>query len=237
MYHFPVEEDRIRYAVEHTEVLKEPRRALSTFGTSNIHYFLLTEPVYKEEAAREKETVIREGNVVAERPRIITPDYLLNLEGFSKEARRYFEMARQELGAHAAGLLYTYKNQPENLTIVSEDLLQVSERLKEMVEKDNKPLTAILKGVDELWDVSILKFIFSLTRRSLPGHVDEMGRKGYFEVDRRGLPAGARQRIDEMFAQVKEGTLEPRQLKAELDHWGVFDEYEDRFLSLFRKGA
>ncbi|MBI4333997.1 MAG: hypothetical protein HY673_22265 [Chloroflexi bacterium] len=231
-----MEEERIRYAVEHTEVLKEPRRSLSTFGTTNIHYFLLTEPVYKEPGSPEKETVIREGNVVAERPKIVTPDYLLNLEGFSKEARQYFEMARREVGPHATGILYAYKNQPENLTIVSEELLQVSERLKEMIEKEDRPLTAILKGVDELWDVSILKFIFSLTRGSVPGHVEEMGRRGYFDVDRRGLPAGARQRIEEMFTMVKEGRLEPGALKTELDRWGVFDEYEDRFLALFRRG-
>ncbi len=228
-------EDRIRYAVEHTEVLKGPTRALSTFGTTNIHYFLLTEPVYKEPEGRDKETVIREGNVVAERPKIITPDYLLNLEGFSKEARQYFEMVREELGGGVAGLLYTYKNQPENLTIVSEDLLQVSRRLQEMVEKEQRPLTAILKGVDELWDISILKFIFSLTRTSLPHHVGEMDRRGYFEVDKKGLPAGSRQRIEEMFALVKDGRMEPRELKTELDRWGVFDEYEDRFLGLFRR--
>lgn len=232
-----MEEDKIKYAVEHTEVLKGPKRSLATFGTTNIHYFLLTEPVYKEPGSPGKETVIREGNVVAERPKIITPEYLLNLEGFGSEARRYFEMIRQELGPHAAGLLYTYKNQPENLTIVSEDLVMVSERLKEMIDRENKPLTAVLKGVDELWDVSILKFIFSLTRGSLPRHVEEMGRKGYLEVDKKGLPAGARQRIEEMFALVKEGRLQPRELKAELDHWGVFEEYEDRFLALFRRNA
>ncbi len=110
-----MEEDRIRYAVENTEVLKGPSRSLSTFGATNIHYFLLTEPVYKESGSGVKETVIREGDVLAERPKIITPDYLLALEGFSSEARQYFEMVRHELGGSAAGLLYTYKNQPQNL--------------------------------------------------------------------------------------------------------------------------
>ena len=31
------------------------------------------------------------------------------------------------------------------------------------------------------------------------------------------------------------GELAPNLLKAELDRWGVFKEYEDRFLDLFRR--
>lgn len=230
-----MDEERIKYAVEHTEVLKSPRRALATFGATTIDYFLLTEPIYREPSSSEKETVIREGKVVAERPRIITPTYLLNLEGFSEEARQYFEMVRQEVGPHTPGLLYSYKNEPANLTIVSEELMQVAERLKEMVDKEDRPLTAILKGVDEAWDVSVLKFIVGLMRSSVPHHVDDMGRRGLFEVDKRGIPVGAKLRIEELFVGVQEGVLEPRELKAELDHWGVFDEYEDRFLALFRR--
>ena len=61
-----------------------------------------------------------------------------------------------------------------------------------------------------------------------------MGSMGYFDVDRRGVPHGARQRIEEMFAMVKNGELEPADLKIELDRWGLFGQYEDRFLSLFR---
>ncbi len=230
-----MDEDKIKYAVEHTEVLKSPKRALATFGSTTINYFLLTEPIYTEPGSSEKETVIREGKVVAERPKIITPTYLLNLEGFSEEARHYFEMVRQEVGPHTPGLLYSYKNEPANLTIVSEELMQVAERLKEMVDKEGRPLTAILKGVDEAWDVSVLKFVVGLMRSSVPHHVDDMGQRGFFEVDKRGIPSGARQRIEELFAGVVEGSLEPRELKAELDHWGVFDEYEDRFLALFRR--
>jgi hypothetical protein len=229
-----MDEDKIRYAVEHSMVLKGPKRSLAAFGATNIHYFLLTEPVYQEPGTSQGETVIREGKVVAERPKIVTPTYLLNLEGFSAEARQYFEMVRREAGPHAPGLLYTYKNEPANLTIVSENLLSVAGRLTEMIDKEDRRLTAILKGVDELWDISVLKFIVDLMKSSMPRHVEEMGRRGFFEVDGRGLPGGARQRIEELFAMVKEGRLEPRHLKDELDRWGIFDEYEDRFFALFR---
>jgi hypothetical protein len=78
---------RIEYAISHTEVLRPPRQTLSTFGTTNIYYYLLTEPAYKELAHDVAETVIREGRVIAERPRIVTPYYLCHVEGFSADAR------------------------------------------------------------------------------------------------------------------------------------------------------
>jgi hypothetical protein len=43
-------------------------------------------------------------------------------------------------------------------------------------------------------------------------------------------------RIDELFRRVSRGELEPRELKEELDRWGLFEEYEDRFLAIFKKG-
>ena len=51
----------------------------------------------------------------------------------------------------------------------------------------------------------------------------------------RGLPRAARARIDELFGGVARGEVKPSDLKAELDRWGAFREYEDRFLDLFRR--
>jgi len=89
-------EDRIRYAVEHTEVIRPPKQTLATFGIANIYYYLLTEPVYTELMGTGEETVVREGRLIAERPKIVTPYYLSRTEGFSSEAVRYFEALIKE---------------------------------------------------------------------------------------------------------------------------------------------
>ncbi|HJX70071.1 MAG TPA: hypothetical protein VJ441_03145, partial [Dehalococcoidia bacterium] len=76
-------EERIQYAIEHTEVVRPPRQDLATFGITNVYYYLVTEPVYAELLGKAEETVVREGRVIAERPKIVTPYYLLNLfDGF-----------------------------------------------------------------------------------------------------------------------------------------------------------
>src|SRR5690606_40409277 len=58
-----------------------------TFGISDIHYYLLTEPVYTDITGNTEETVVREGRVIAERPKIVTPYYLVNLFQRSEERR------------------------------------------------------------------------------------------------------------------------------------------------------
>jgi hypothetical protein len=231
-----IDDERIREAVRHTEILRPPKQSLATFGTTNIHYYLVTEPAYSELVKGTKETVIREGKVIAERPRIVTPYYLSRLEGFSSEAKRYFDMLINTHGPNAPGLFYTYKNEPKELTIVSDNLLSVVDKLNDDIDKRGDPLTSIIRGQDELWDIALMKFIYEMTRSSLSDNLLQLGTRGLLDIDSRGIPTDARVRIEELFQLALKGEIEPRELKEELDRWGVFDEYEDRFFAIFKKG-
>ena len=231
-----IDDERIKYAVEHTEILRPPKQSLSTFGTTNIYYYLVTEPAYAELVKNVTETAVREGRVITERPRIVTPYYLSRLEGFSPEARRYFEALVKTHGASAPGLFYTYRNEPKELTIVSGNLPSVVDKLNAKLDKVGNPLTSIIKGQDELWDVSLMKFIYEVTRSSLRNNIMQMGARGLLDMDADGVPMDARVRIEELFQQVSRGEIEPVELKKELDHWNLFEEYEDRFLNIFRRG-
>ena len=51
------------------------------------------------------------------------------------------------------------------------------------------------------------------------------------------LDPETRQRIEALFDQVARDRGKAVRLKRELDRLGVFDQYEDRFLDLFRKGG
>jgi len=231
------EDERIAYAISNTFVLRQPKQTLSTFGTTNIHYYLLTKPVYTDLVNKDTsvdETVVREGRVITERPKVITPSYLFSLEGFSQHARKYLELLAQRYGPNAPGIFYSYKNEPKDTSIVSSPMKTVVDRINREIDSKGDPLSTIIKGVDEMWDVSVMKFIYEVTERSLSRHTSELGSMGYFAVDRLGVPQGARQRIEEMFVMTKSGELEPADLKIELDRWGLFPDYEDRFLALFR---
>jgi hypothetical protein len=230
-----IDDKRIREAVQHTETLRLPKQSLATFGTTNIYYYLVTEPAYKELVDNVSETVIREGRVIAQRPRVVTPYYLSRLQGFSTEAIRYFDTLTQQHGANAPGLLYSYRNEPKELTIVSDSLRSVVAKLNAEIDKQGNPLTSIIKGEDDLWDVSLLKFIYEITRSSIEDNLWQMGSRGLLNVDSSGVPADARVRIEELFKKVITGQIEPSELKEELDRWNLFEEYEDRFFALFKK--
>lgn len=229
-----MDDEKIRDAVVQTQVLRLPRQTLATFGTTVINYYLLTEPIYSE-IAKGDETVIREGRVSSERPRVVTPYYLTKLEGFGESARRYLDIVIQQYGLHMPGLYYNYKNEARDLLIVSDRIEVVVGRLNEKIDKDKDNLAAIIKGVDDLWDVSLLKFISEMTQGSLKSNVAEMNSMGLLGVDSAGVPQEARYRIEMMFMDVARGDREPHDLKEELDRWGVYPQYEDRFLAMFRR--
>ena len=230
-----INEERIAQAARNTEVLRPPRQSLSTFGLTNIYYYLVTEPAYNDIIPGAAETVIREGRVIAQKPRIVTPYYLSNVDGFSADAKKYFDMLISTYGPNSPGLIYSYKNEPKELSIVSDNWIAVINRLNDELDKKNDPLTSIVKGEDDLWDVSLMKFIFELTRRSVADNFRQLGTKGLLDTDSRGVMADVRIRIEQLFMGAARGEIDATELEKELERWDLFDEYQDRFFSLFRR--
>ncbi|MGQ9546481.1 MAG: hypothetical protein ACUVTR_04880 [Dehalococcoidia bacterium] len=219
-------DDKIRYALEHTELIKGPQQRLATFGSSIIDYYVVTELVGNV-------SVVRDGKVIAERPKIVTPTYLANIEGFSEQAKRYIAMMARE-HPYESGIFYRYKNEPKGMNVVSEPIQQVISKLSSRVENERNPLTAIIRGVEESWDVSLVMFIYELTTKSVRTDIAEFNRRGFFDVDASGVPQGAREYIEELFEQAGRDLSRAGELVAELNRWDVFWEYQDRFFALFK---
>ena len=118
---------------------------------------------------------------------------------------------------------------------MSDNLRAVADKLNAELDKRGDPLTSIIKGQDELWDVSLMQFIYEVTRSSLRHNIMQMGARGLLDTDADGVPMDARVRIEELFQQVSRGEIEPVELKKELDRWNLFEEYEDRFFNIFRR--
>jgi hypothetical protein len=227
-------EERIKNAVMNTRIIRLPKQSLATFGNTSIYYYLVAEATYNE-IVKGEETVIREGRVIAERPKIVTPSYLSRVQGFSAEAKKYFEMLMTHYNSNSPGLFYAYRNEPKELNVVSDNLEAVVAKLNEQIDQKGDPLTSIVKGEDMLWDVSILKFIYEVTQRSVGDNVRQLNQQGLLNMDASGLPADARIHIESLFNLVEKGELEPADLKTELDRWNVFEEYQDRFFAIFKR--
>jgi hypothetical protein len=226
----PVDPEAIREVAARTFVVRQPKRTLATFGSTTVRYYLVTEPSYGGEV----EAVVRTGVVTSERPRIVTPTYLANLFRGFDHGSEFAQFLRLVYGADAPGLMYTYQNQFGELEIVEESPRAVAARLSERLDREGEAMGAVIVGVDQLWDISLMKFIHDLTLAASGQHVADLGRAGLLGEER-GVPREARARIEELFKGVRAGGLDPTELKLELDRWGLFGEYEDRFLDLFRR--
>lgn len=220
-------DDKIRYAVERTELIRPPKQNLATFGATTIRYYLITE-------LAEGINAVREGNVFAERPRIVTPAYLINVEGFSEQAGEYIRMMARD-HPHEPGVFYRYRNEPSEMNVVAEPLNEVIGKLSAHIDEQRNSLSAIVKGVEELWDVSLLTFIYHLTMSSLSANVADFHGRGWLEMDSGGVPRDARNHIEALFGQVLENISRAPELVMELNRWGLFREYQDRFFALFHK--
>jgi len=240
-------DERIKYAFEHTEILRRPKQLIATFGSSVIHYYVLTEPVYSEFTKSGPETVVREGKVSWYEPKLLTPTYIFRIEGFSKEAKKAFETLAYEY-PDLAGILYRFKVNKEldEMNFVSDTLLAVADKINKEIDKKGDTLCAIIKGVSDLWDVSLSKFILDMMVRSVYlAQIPDFKRKGFVGMntlgqtmiskDKYGIPLAAREEILNLFNLAEKGEIEPSKLKEELDNWGLFEIYQDRFFNLFRR--
>jgi hypothetical protein len=168
--------DDFTYALENTRVLLAPSRRLDSFGTSLLNYFLVTEEMDAVNLSR-----VREGHIHAERPQIITPQNMskLLLEGFSEQGQRFAEQISAQ-GARFAFLKYGFRVSKSDIRAydVHESLENVAGKLKEELQKKNEPLTALLTGVDDGWEVCLLKFMIDLITASAPGNLGDFRERG-----------------------------------------------------------
>ena len=198
--------DDLHEVARRTVVLRAPRQKLATFGSTNISYYLVTQPSYSDPSDGDHETVVREGRILVDQPKIITPYYLLNLfDGFA-HGREYAEYLAHTHGAQSPGLMYSYRNELADTSIISDALPVVVGRLQDILTVKDQPLTALIHGVDHLWDVSLMKFIFDLTAGSVSQNARDLAGRGMFDIQG-GAPRAAHQRIADMFAQVRSGDL------------------------------
>lgn len=228
---------RFLQVMSETTVVKPPRQTLATFGTTTVTYHMVTRPLYSaiDSANAKDEAVVRKGVVKAKRPEIVTPYFMSRAEGFGAEAQEFMQELVRRGMADDPGILYSYSNEPSGMEIVSTRPEDIAERIGREIDQHSRPLEAVILGVDELWDVSLMKFIFELTNRSAPVNMRDFQNSGSLEL-KDGVPADARRRIEEMFRQVQSGDLEPSVLHNQLEAWDLFSAYEDRFYAVLRRG-
>ena len=219
------------YAVNNTDVILMPERHLETFGTTVMNYHLITELMDSVDRVR-----IREGRLEAGQPQIITPDAYLQtaMEGFGDEAQQYVDWLKEH-EQDIKVLQYGYKLKQESFSehIVTDSLEAVVKRVEESVKAGNDPMSAVVVGVDDPWDVCLIRLFRDVIQNSAAFNIMELQKMNMFE-QQNGVPRGVRNSIEDAFKAANNDPSLIGDLNAKLQGLGLFDEYEDRFFSLIK---
>jgi hypothetical protein len=169
-------EDNFQYAIENTEVILAPEGRIATFGQTSFRFYLISELMDQVNEVR-----VRNGRIHAERPQILTADHYsrLLLEGFGEKAERYLEQLREQ-AQKVAVLRYGFQFRKTDVTekTVRASMTSVIEQTKAHVERSEEPLSAVIQGVDDAWEVCLLKFTIDLIERSSGGNLGDFRRRG-----------------------------------------------------------
>ncbi len=169
-------EDDFHYAIENTRVILAPEQQIATFGRTSFNFYLISELMDRVDQVR-----IRNGKIHAERPQILTPEHYcrLLLEGFGEKAERYVDQLREH-ARKIAVLRYGFQFRKTDVTekTTRDSIDAVIERTKSQVEHSAEPLSAVIQGVDDAWEVCLLKFTIDMIERSSGGNIGDLHKRG-----------------------------------------------------------
>lgn len=164
------------YAIENTRVIVEPERLIETFGTTSFRFLLVTELMDQVDRVR-----VRDGRIDAERPRIVSPEHFqkMLLEGFGEDAQGFASWLE-----HHSSMVkilrygFSFKKTDVSSEIVHEPFESVVEKLKTRAKETGGTDTALITGLDDTWEVCLLKFTADLIRKSSGENLMEWKRRG-----------------------------------------------------------
>lgn len=211
------------YAINNTEVVVRPRQQLETFGSTTLHYHLVAETMDAVHQIR-----VREGRIHAYRPQIITPDTLgrTMLEGFGEEQVAHYLNWLRHNEDQLVLLKYGFSIRKESLNehIVTDSLENVLDRVRQDVLNSAQPMHALIRGVDEPWEVSLVQLMVDVVQQSALVNAQDLRRD----------PQGQHQQIDRLFREASRNASLIPELSRLLKSSNLFKDYEDRFFALVK---
>jgi hypothetical protein len=128
---------------------------------------------------------IRTGEVEAMKPRILRPEPYrdIELEGFDENARARLDALVDKFRSEGKDLAFLqygfrFKRGAVNEELVHDSIEAVRARVLEDIRRTGNPSRAIIEGVDDTWEISILKFSFEMILRSHEINAFDLKRKG-----------------------------------------------------------
>jgi len=124
---------------------------------------------------------VRRGEMEAQKPQIIRPQDMggVALEGFNDKAGEFLDFLREqnlEPIFFQYGFMFKRGNVSEEL--IHDHIDAVRDKVIEDVRVSGDPMLAVMEGVDDAWEIGLLKFAIDMIGKSSDINTFDFKRKG-----------------------------------------------------------
>lgn len=151
-------------ALKETEIVRSRVSALQTFHVTQVPYILLS-----ESSVNLGDTIVRTGEVMVDRPSLILPPNIPQLEGFDMDPAQPFDKDAMLNFLLLRGVTLPsmkYDNKTHQLNVFEGNMNSATKHyLRELQEKENVS-AGLLIGPEDVWQFSLLIFICSQIARN-----------------------------------------------------------------------
>lgn len=211
-------------AFNKTKILRLPRQKIFTFWETNFQYYIVSPHEV------EGTSLVSHGGFQCSRPVIVSKQepFENKFLGFDELAQKFARSSYQDLAYRLIQLGYTFKND-----FRSEEQVHLSnkETLKNLLEDNSidKQSNAILYTQSGYEHIGLMRAAFEMILRSAPNNVSQMQERGMLASQEERIHT----EIEILFYEVENMGLSKKVLGKKLQEYGVFEQYEERFLRLF----
>lgn len=126
-------------------------------------------------------TRLREGRVVSERPKILTPDaFAERFSGFGDESSPFAQWLSQSYRDFLRALEYNFRNQGFSTRVLSDAPRVVAERIAADLDARDQRDQTVIVCPDAAWSLALMKFALDESAKSFPTHVRDLERRNLF---------------------------------------------------------
>jgi hypothetical protein len=156
--------DRAR---KHTEILRMRLQDLATFDATTVPYIFLA-----ESSINPGDTVVRQGQVLIQRPAIILPHFSPHFEGFEFDDILHLSDSTLATFFLMRGIQFPslkYRHQLSLLDVREGPLQQAIDHFEDQLKRAEDTTTGLVLGPEDAWQFSLLLLVGALVVRSAEG--------------------------------------------------------------------
>ncbi len=151
-------------ALKETEIIRSRVQSLHTFDTTHVPYILLC-----ASSINEGDTVVRQGEVIIDKPSLILPPNIPQFEGFEFEQKKEIDHEAMVNFLLVRGVSFPslkYDNKTHLLEVYEGDVSKAIQFYGERLTREENTNTGLIVGCEDVWQLSLVIFICSQIARN-----------------------------------------------------------------------